>query len=273
MTRREGYWIGHPGALLPLPDATGTLARKTERATTFVSSASGRRRAYRSARRAPLREWTISLARLRPEEASALHGLVMDTNPPYVWVDAWSRVTNLLAPSAAGLESVLPVDLPAVGRQPLAGGGYAPTGLANPDGVTVHVEPAPAQPGMPLTASAFLTSAAGGGRVVAEVLDSDGAIITTAAGTTVTATTELTRSWVTVLNPPAGTAAVSIRIEGADVLAQPAVTWTPDLLPYGPGGGAAQVVVSGFDEAVQFAMLEPAGLRLADLQFTVTEVG
>lgn len=271
MTRPDGYWIGHPGALLPLPDVQGSLTRKSSREVSYAFSASGRRRAYLSARRAPLREWSVTLPRLRPPEAAALHGLLLGTEPPYVWVDPWSRVTNLLTPAAAALRVTTPASLPTTGRQPLEGGGFAPTGVANPGAGPVRVEPAPVVAGMPVTVSAYLGTTTTA-RVAALFLDTAGNQVSEVQSPTVPGGSVLRRAHITATAPPLA-AAVSIRVTGATVVAQAAVTWTADLLPYGGGGGAAKVVVTGLDEAVQFAMLEPHGRRWADLSFTVTEVG
>lgn len=273
MTRvPDGYWIGHPGALLQLPDVEGTLTRKSERTVAYSVSAAGARRAYLPARRAPLREWTVSLPRLRPEEAAVLQGLLLQTDPPYMWVDPWSQVTNLLSPKASGLQTTIPVLAP-VGRQPLAGGGYAPTGVANPTGDVVRIEPAPVVRERAVTISAYLASAAGG-RVAARFLDSNaatvGAIVTSSP---VVGTQTLQRASLTVAVPPVGAVAVEVQVTGATVIAQPAVTWTSELLPYGIGGGAPQVVVSGVDEAIQAAVRVAAGRRWADVSFTVSEVG
>lgn len=271
MIRDPGFWIGHPGALLPLPDAQGSLRRTTTREVAYKTSAGGYRRAYLAARRAPLRSWAVTIPHTSPDEAAILHGLLMETDPPYVWVDPWARATNLLTPRAAGLEKTIPL-LIAVGRQPLEGGGYAPTGAANPTNATVKVEPAPVLPGTKVTVSAYLTSIAGG-RVAAVFLDSNGATIGDPVNSpTVVGTDYCRRAFVTA-TPPINAAAVEIRIYGAAIITQPAVSWTDQLVEYGPGGGAGQVVLSNIDEDVLIAILTPGGQRFVDLSFTVTEVG
>jgi hypothetical protein len=160
-----------------------------------------------------------------------------------------------------------------VGRQPLEGGGYAPTGAANPSGGLVRLEPAPVVGSQPVTVSAWLSSV-DGGSVSAAVLNSNGTQIGgLVESTTVKGTDVLRRASITLPALPVDAAAVEVRIEGALVIAQPAVTWTADLLPYGGGGGAAKVVVAGLDETIHWAMLTPDGNRWADASFTVTEVG
>lgn len=270
--RPAGFWIGHPGALLPLPGIKGDLARTVTRAVAYKTSASGRRRAYLSARRAPLREWKVTIPQIQPQEASILHGLLMETDPPYVWVDPWSRVTNLLTPSTAGLEDCLPV-LAAIGRQPLSGGGFAPTAGANPSGLPVDIPPAPVVPELPVTVSVFLASEVGA-TVSAKFLDSNGVqvgVLSTSAP--VVGLDVLRRASVTVAIPPTGAAAVALSISaGASVIAQPAVTWTGYLAAYGAGGGAAQVVIDSLDETIRDAEIAANGHRLSNLSFTVTEV-
>lgn len=270
--RPAGYWIGHPGALLALPGIKGELTRTVTRAASFKTSAGGNLRAYLSARRAPLRVWKCSIPHLQPQEAAVLHDLLMHTDPPFVWVDPFARVTNVLTPAAAGLAATIPT-LPATGRQPLEGGLYSPTGAANPSGVMVRVQPAPVVPGMPVTCSAYI-AAPGNGYLSAVLLDSAGAVTSSpVTSATVTGTDQLRRVHVTIPAPPVNAAAVELRLHGASVIAWPAVTWTDTLRPYGPGGGAAQVVLEGLDEKIVEAVLASSGKRRSDVSFTVTEVG
>lgn len=271
MIRPAGFWIGHPGALLPLPGIKGELSRTVERAVAFTTSASGRRRGYLSARRAPLREWKVTIPHTRPDEAATLHELIANTDPPFVWVDPWSRITNLLTPDAAGLNSTLPAGLPRLGRQPLEGGGYASTAVANPSAALVRVEPAPVV-SLPVTVSAYLGSGSGA-HVVATFLDSNGEAMGAGAESANVSGLDLLRRVSVTATPPTGAAAVELSIAGATVIARPAVTWTPDLLDYGFGGGAAQVILSGLDEAARWAPLGVTQRRESDLSFTVTEVG
>lgn len=272
MSRIKGYWIGHPGALLPLPDIQGDLTRKVGRAVSYNESASGRRRAYLAARRAPLREWNVTLPRLRPTEAAPLHELIMGTDPPYVWVDPWSLVTNLLTPAVVGLEGAVPTLAP-LGRQPLVEGDFAATAGANPGGGVVNLPPAPVVPDLPVMVSAYVASASGG-TIAAVFLDSAGGVIgTPVVSDPVVGSAALVRASLLTATPPTNAAAVSIRVTGATVIARPAVTWTSELLEFGAGGGAAQVVVSGLDEAIRWATRTAAWPRWADASFTVTEVG
>lgn len=272
MSVQPGYWLGHPGALLPLPDVGGALTRNVERAASYKTSASGRVRAYLSARSAQPREWKVTIPAIRPDEAALLHGLLTGTDPPYVWVDPYSRATNLLTPITAGLSDAVPALVP-LGRQPLAGGLWAATGGAIPGGGVINLPPAPVVPDQPVTVSAYLGSA-GSATVSARFLNSNGAqtgsIVTSAP---VTGLTRLNRASVTVAVPPVTAAAVAVRITGASVVAHPAVTWTAELLEYGAGGGAAQVVVTGFDESFDVAGLTVAEQRLSSITFTVVEVG
>lgn len=271
MIRPAGFWLGHPGALLSLPDAQGTLTRQSDRAVTYGLSASGQRRAYLSARRAPLRQWNVAIPRLRPDEAAILAGLLAYIDPPYVWVDPWSRVTNLLQPSTVGMIDCVPV-LAQLGRQPLDGGGYAATAAANPTHGIVDLPPAPVVPDQPVTVSVYLASTTSA-TVTARFLDSNGAALPTApVSAAVSGTDVLRRASVSVSVPPAAAVAVAPRVTGASIIANPAVTWSRTVLPFGAAGGVAQVVLSGLSEDVQIALDTPTGQRWADLSFTVTEV-
>ena len=261
------FWLGHPGALLPIPDRAVSLSRSTERVNTFATSASGRRRAYQTAR-VGLREWKVSVSRLRPTESAVLHELLNDTDPPYVWVDPWSQVTNLMSPASALMQDCIP-ELAYLGRQPLADGGFATTARANPEGDPVTLAPAPVETGLPVTASAYLSA----GTVTVVFLDQAGATVSETQSEPVIGVEALIRAHVSVLQVPAAAAAVALRIAGASVIARPAVTWTTELVDYGAGGGAAQVVLGAIEEAPVWAMTKATGQRWADTQFTVTEVG
>ena len=271
--RPAGFWIGHPGALLPLPGIKGELSRAAERPVTYKTSAGGNRRAYLSPRRAPLREWQVTIPHLRPDEAATLHELVTSTDPPYLWVDPFSRLTNLLPPSAVTFVGSVPTLVP-LGRQPLTGGGWATTAAANLGGGEVNLPPAPVTSGQPVTVSAYL-GAPSAGRVTAVFLNSAGAEIsgTERVSAPVVGLSTLNRASTTKVVPPGDAAAVSIRITGATVIARPAVTWTADLMPYGAGGGSGLVVLSGLVEAIERAELAANGKILSGISFTVTEVG
>jgi hypothetical protein len=269
--RPAGFWIGHPGALLALPGIKGSLARTSSRDVSYTTSASGRTRAYLAARRTPLRQWKVTIPRMQPQEAAVLLGLLVGTDPPYLWVDPWSRLTNLLTPDAVALTGSVPALAP-LGRQPLAEGGYAPTGGANPTAAVVNLPPAPVVPDQPVTVSAYLGSTGQAG-VSARWLNSNGAIIGAITSTTVTGVLALNRASVSVAAPPVTAAAVAIRIDGASVIAHPAVTWTAAVTAFGAGGGASQVIVASVDETIRAAELAATGDRLTDLSFTVVEVG
>lgn len=267
-----GFWIGHPGALLPLPDIRGELSRSADRSVAYKESAAGYRRAYLSARRAPLRQWKITIPVTRPDEAALLHDLLMETDPPYVWVDPWARVTNVLDPRTAGLENTVPV-LARLGRQPLADGLWAATAGSKPGGGVVNIPPCPVVRELPVTVSAYLGSV-GDAYVAAVFLNSNAAPIgSPVVSEPVTGLALLNRASVTVAVPPVGAVAVSLQITGASVIAHPAVTWTAELLEYGGGGGAAQVVVTTLDESFGVMGVTGAEARLADISFTVIEVG
>lgn len=266
-----GYWVGHPGALLPLPDLAGTLGRAGDRSATFASSAGGHRRVYLSARRAPLREWKVTIPAVRPDEAAVFHSLLAATDPPYMWVDPWARLTNLQSPADATMQTAVPTLAP-LGRQPLEGGGWAAVAGSNPSLGVVNIPPVPVVSSQPVTVSAYL-GAAGAALVSAVFFNSAGvAIGAPVPSPTVTGLALLRRASVSIPLPPTNAVAVSIRITNASVIANPAVTWSDALLEYGSGGGAAQVVITGIDEGIVMARSGVNGQRYSELSFTVTEV-
>lgn len=264
----DAFWIGHPGALLPLPGAKGGLSSTSERAATFGTSAAGYKRVYMAARRPTYREWQVSMPLVRPDQIAVLDHLIMATDPPYVWVDAWARVTNVLTPAASILVGVIPALSP-LGRQPLDGGGWAADAAANPGSGLVRIAPAPVIGDMPVTCSAWLASPVGG-TVSAQWLDSAGANLGAPVTGVAVAGTEVLRRASVTATPPVGAAAVTVLCDGVSVIAQPAVTWTDALTEYGSGGGATSVIVTKINRDIIRA---DSAMRAQSVSFTVTEVG
>ena len=267
---RGQYWLGHPGALLPIRAKVGKLARKSEQTITFKESASGRRRAYM----APVttqREWSVEIPYVLPEEVAALHELLAATYPPYVWVEPWATVTNLLTPVASTIRAATP-DVAQAGRWPMAGGGYAAVSAVNPTRATLVLGTAPVLPGLPVAGTVWVATATSASASLTW-LDSAGAAIGSAlVSATATGMLTLARLFVTGM-PPANAARCQLAVTGAEVLARAAVTWTAIPMPWAVGGGVAQVVVYGLNDDIQEASPDDLDMRRSTVSFTVTEVG
>lgn len=266
------YRIGHPGALLALPDDLGVMEVKSANSMVFSSSATGATRALLPARREP-RQWKVEGAHARPELYAPLLELLSSPSswPPYVWVTPWSAVTNLLTPEESTLDSVT---LPRVGRMPLAEGGWAAVGAINPYPVQqVKIGAAPVVQERPATATVRVASTSTV-QLFVDQLDAAGATITTTTASLPAPGSEtLHPISITLPAPHRAAVAVGLRVLGAAVLARAQVTWTTTPTPFSIGDGCSSVVVHSPSQNALHAVPGPGGLRRAAVSFEVIEVG
>lgn len=275
---KGNYWIGHPAHLLPLPDYAGVIEIASHQEPVLTESLGGGIRA-RIKRARPPRSWKVDIPDTHVDEVAQVRLLLNSTLGPYVWVDPWAQVTNVLTPEQSTMGSLVS---PAEGL-PQNGGGWRLIGTdgqqaaltrSNPTKGYVRVGPAPIPPAIAnraVTASCWISSTTDAW-VVLQWLDGSGNVVASEFGNTVTGMDGLRRS-VATGKPPWGAAACRIQVSNAEVLAMPAVTWTSDAVEWDVGNGVQQVVVGGMSRATAFAVPEYRELRRADLSFTVTEVG
>lgn len=271
--------IGTPGYLVPIPGVTA-LSDALSRAESSRTTLSGRKVAQVS-RRAH-RTWDVTV---RPGASSAdLANIVAfaegEWGPgPFVFLSEWAQVTNLLTPRASLLDMVnMGVGWSNGGPVVLEGGDVAGRHLFRNGGSSSLILPragaaeerVPVLPGVPVTASIYGTGLL---TLALRWLTAAGALI--AEQTPVTASHgQIARRLHTTGTPPAGAAFAQLRVQTElnKLVARPAVTWTPDLMPYYPGSGASSVRVTGLSQEVSAAWISRGGQR-AGLSFTVEEVG
>lgn len=269
--------LGVAGYLFPIPGVSA-LAGTSERASSTRTTLGGRRVVQEAAR--AHRTWEVTLRPgSRPKDLAALVALAAGEwgRGPFLFASEWAQVTNLLTPRTAALDvgPVAPSTFSVAGPLLLADGSAAGRHLAA-GGAGVYfplaggaVEDVPVEPDVPVTASAYTTTT---GILRIQWFTAAGSLITQTAPSSQT-TDAPTRLSLTA-TPPAGAALARMRVQvgAGGVVARPAFTWTPELLPYYPGQGVSRVRVAGLSLDVLAAWLGAGGQR-AGLTFTVEEVG
>lgn len=284
---RGGYWIGHPGNLYPVVDRADELpVADVDDPLISVSLGGGVR--YRERRNRPGREWRVQISDARVDEIAHVEHLVTATVGPYVWVDSYAQVTNLLLPEESVGNATTP-SLAFGGTEPMAGrlDEVVTTVRSNPaagggaQGI-VRVGSVPVPPAWSrrkVTASALLsTNRAAGAYVVLDWLNGQGQQVGSGvAGNAVTGMDGLRRSTVTAAPKP-GAVSCRISIVYAERIARPQITWTDGPVDWGIGGGAHRVTIHSLERSRGLAVPDQggrsmAGLRRTGLSFTVREVG
>ncbi len=267
-------WIGPVGGLVEVLQYKGSLSVATARPTKAQTTLGGRVKVQRGPR--SRRVWDASVDGVSPAEAAGLLSLDAGSTPPWVWVDPYAQVTNLLSPEqsvlAAGTWSgtgvleggsaVAPDGVRAQRTVLHATGGSM--GFALRDGA---IDSPPVLPGMPITYSLYVR---GTGSLFISYRDWSGAILTE-PGVSYSNATFARSSFQST--PPAGAASAHVRVTGALQAGNPALTWTPDVAEWAVGHGCNRAVVEGLSEAIQRASATDADGRWSSLSFTVREVG
>lgn len=281
---RGCYWIGHSGNLYPVGDQVGEVGLEHDDEPKITRILGGGISARVNRTRAN-RTWAVTIPEAEVDDVVNLQALLAATMPPYAWVTPFAQVTNVLTPEQSVLKSTSPT-LALSGAWPLAGGDgkkFAIATRVNPSAAfgniaPVTVGPAPIPPpwaGRKVTVSSELATArAQGAYVVLQWLNAAGAVIgSPIQGNAVTGMDALRRS-VATGTPPAGAAACRFTNNYAEVIAQPAVTWTDAPTRWGVGGGARRVLVHGLRESIgEWAVPSDQSLIRQDVSFTVLETG
>lgn len=265
-------YLGELGALVPLK-APARLRIDGARPGTLRTTLGGVRKAQTGQR--VHRTWDVDLARLtRPEDAATLAGFVAGEfgTGPWVFVDAWAQVTNLCTPRGAALE-VGALAGAVLGGVVDLGEGWAGRHLLTTTAVDLpHVKGAPqlvpAREGTPVTVSAWVD---GGGTVTPVFRTAEGAVLPAGGPVSAAGGTGWERVTATATAPP-GAASVQVRVSGAERVARPAVTWTPEPVAYHGGQGATDVVIVAHTQDVGRAEVDP-GRQYAAVRYTIEEVG
>ena len=269
-----GYWLGHPGHLLRVDGGHGRLARTWASPVTIHDGGAAPRYALAATRRQP-RSWDITLENSLVTEIGALHELATGLTGPFMLVDPWAQVTNVLPVEAS---TVSASGLPRVGGYDLADGGHVATAAHNPDATSnpmdarVWAGAGPVLPGRKVTAGLYLGSAFDA-YVQLMFVDANNGPISWVDGGTVTGVDRLRRSTVTGTAPVNAVAAYVLGIR-AQYLAQASLTWTDAPTEWGIGGLAQQCVIEEVGDDIHYAVPGPrASMRRLSTSFRVSEVG
>lgn len=244
------------------------------RPATYRTTMGGRVKAQRG----PLsrREWSVDIGTATPGQVANLLSIVEAGTPPWVWVEPYAPVTNLLTPEqsvlAAGTWSGTGV---VEGGSAVASDGViSPRTLLHATGASMGfalrdgaIDSPPVLPGVPIVFSVYIR---GAGSLTISYRDWSGAILTEPNVSYSNAAFARASYQST---PPAGAASAHVRVSGALQAGNPALTWTPDVAEWSLGRGCNRAVVDGLSEALQLAVVDEPSLRRSGISFTVREVG
>ena len=221
------------------------------------------------------RSWDLSTSDLDPADAAGVELLLRGGYGPgpHVLVDPNSQVTNVISP---GRSLSIPEQLNSVIEGGTAGNGVAlPTGLRVPSVRSVGSEVvlwarAAVIPGTPITASVYVTP---GARVLLRyarggLFFADGPTLTRRG-----ASDGVMQRHYETTTPPDGAEWAYFVVRSTTNVAAPAVTWTSTLMPWSPGNGSENVVITGWSKGYSHASSEENDRRDANFKVTVSEVG
>lgn len=268
-------YLGPLGSLIPFktpsvlsiePASRSTLRRVLDGAVFEQRGPRGRR------------AWDVSLNLATPEQVRELSALVdgFYGPPPWAFVDPWSKITNMMSPTASFLNAGT-----WGGTGVTQGGaGFTADGIRYGRSINVPASTTvilgrrngvddflPVVPGVPVTASFYCS---GPGQVRIEFFNNTGTFISNATGTAVSGTG--VRAALTV-TPPANAASARVSSINATQVELLAFTWTDAVMPWSPGEGATKCTVDGLSKAVRHAATGQYGLQRLDISFKVEELG
>lgn len=243
----------------------------SDRPVSYKTTLGGQVKAFRGPK--SRRTWSVGIGTATPNEIAALQGLLEYGTPPWVFIEPYAMVTNLLHPE----QSVL---MPGtwIGSATVGGAGVTADGtrfgrsIIASGNVDLHCRNSaydrlPVVPGVAVSGS-FYASGAGTARLI--WINAAGGTVSITTGPAITGT--LTRRIVTA-TPPDGAVAVQLSANGfTGTITLPAYTFTREPAVWAMGRGCNRVVVEGFSEAVQLATADPA-MRRSSISFTAREVG
>lgn len=259
-------YLGPLSSLVALPYVS-TLATTSSRAAAERITLGGALRLQTA--RVQRRTWEVAIGSLRPNEIGELLELLHVGRPPWVWVDPWAQVTNLLTPDQSMLAAgSFQGTGELAGRMDLGEDGFARWSL-RPGGWIDIGQKTPVEPGQMVSASAWVT----GAKVKASLVwqHADGQYEETRH---VQSTSGSKPRRVSISGKPRSTVrSVALRIKDAESISRPAITWTPTPVQWHTGQGCSSAVVLELPQEILSAYREQRGLRSANTAFTVQEVG
>lgn len=243
-----------------------------EASASYLVTLGGRRKAQLTPQQP--RSWRLNIAAATPAQLGQLSGLVQGLYgpPPWVFVEPWAAVTNLLSPAAALLKPGTWTGIGDVGGTVTLSDGSRPVhSIVDVEQFMKTLDPAPVVPGEQVTASIYGTG--NPNFILSLQFRSSGGTVLSAPSTTINAPAagNLQRGSLTATAPEG---AAECRIQTTARRASlPAVTLTPQVEAWTEGNGAGKVIVEGLEKAVIIAVRDMPGLRRADVSFTIMEVG
>lgn len=270
-----GAFIGPLGGLIEATQWQEKQSVSTGTTPSFFTGLDGARTAFvQPPAGRVLREWDIAMSGADPERAAAFQALALGAHGvgPFVFVDPYAQVTNLLTPRQSLLDPAVLTSAATSTRAVVPGLGSMPAARTKSGQVARFGYGTPVVPGRAVTVSAWVMSTSTV-TLSAQCMRADGTWTTTGAESY---TGLSSGRWISAtVVPGPESAQVDLRVSSAaqDTVVCPSITWTREPLDWSPGRGAAQVVISGLQE--EFSRAEPhrMGERRIDYSATVTEVG
>lgn len=239
----------------------------------FVTTLEGRRKAQVVP--GQRRVWDLSTGSITtPVEVAALQEFVAGAwGPgPFWFVPEAAPEVNLLTPDDV-LHPVPTSRSRPGGPMRLDDGSWAATSQEAIDGGAILwrnqgvASDPPVLTGTPVTVSAYVEGT--GAHVMLQWFDASASYLGELASSSVTSSVGVRQSITAV--PPPGAAYVRLSARNATRATRPSVTWTDRVTEWGEGQGCAKAVISQVSRDLVRAI--PGVPVLADVQFTVTEVG
>lgn len=267
-------FLGTLGRLIPIysnpsMDVTGIPERF------FQTTLEGRVKAQ--VRPVGRRLWSLSAAYASPGELAALMDFATGVwgNGPFVWVSPTAPAINLLTPGIAscGPEASQNAAITVGGPVLLPDGTWVGRSLVNSNtAIQMWFGPAtiPVVVGSPVTASAYVLGA--GAQVTLQFFDMAGAVLSTHDSPAAGVAGTLTRLSVTA-TPPVGSASCRIIARLTAQAVRPAITWTSQVMEWGPGEGCDKAIVESASREALTGSTNIYGRRDSNLSFTIKEVG
>lgn len=228
------------------------------------------------------REWSLSADGATPGEVATMLGFAQGEwgKGPFIFVDPIAGKTNMLTPRQGMCLDLMPPP----GSNPLAivnQGGPVNLGADGWFGrhwstsqdygtITINHDLIPVRPGDTVTGAAWARGAAGGARIY--FYDENGVFISVTASKRDTDPIKWKRVFVSGV-VPANAVGARLGFTQVTEVARPTFTWTKALMPWGPGHGCPQAVVSSHSRQLGDAIVSLAGEFYSDLSFTIKEVG
>ena len=263
-------YLGSIGALAPIA-CVESLDGEASRPTSYATTLGGVTFAQVGVS-AP-RSWRLSFSPGTTPDGPAQVQAFLDGEHglgPWLWVNEWAQVTNVLPPrvaagefgwsnSSAGGAVALP-DGSLAGRSMSRAAGTPSSYLRGPSGIAQI----PVLPGVPVTGSAWVNGIDSAFLVV-QWRDATSGL----GDVPIAAPAGWSRVPVSA-TPPAGATHAYLAATGTCQVARPALTWTPALTPYSAGNGADAVLI---DRLSYSPALATHDRQFSPVTYSVREVG